>query len=156
MKGIPAYRWNDYLLEADILYSEQNHIRNSLSIFCLHLPGVVLHMKAYVRNAMVSLLQEHLVERDICKEIITMQLSKCYCLVINSVQYCETINLGQLPVGFIWEETVEPGVERHRSVSISTSTGRRGHSRHMQSTVRGRAWFLGNSEIFSVAATQGI
>lgn len=50
MKGIPAYRWNDYLLEADILYSEQNHVRNSLSIFSLHLPGVVLHMKAYKKH----------------------------------------------------------------------------------------------------------
>lgn len=85
-----------------------------------------------------------------------MQLSKCYCRVIKNVQYCETINLRQLSVGFIWEETVEPGVERHRSVSISTGTGRRGHSRHMQSMVRGRAWFLGKSEIFSVAAIQGI
>ena len=32
MKKISAYRWNDYLLEADIPYSEQNHARNSLSV----------------------------------------------------------------------------------------------------------------------------
>ena len=69
--------------------------------------------------------------------------------------YYETINLGKLAVVFIWEETVEPDVKDNRSASISTSTSRKQHSRHMQSMVRGKRQVLGNSEIIQCICDTG-
>lgn len=52
---------------------------------------------------------------------------------------------------------MEPDLERHRGVCQSVHvTAVRGHSRQMQSTVRGRTLVSGNTETLGVAAIWGI
>lgn len=85
MKGILAYTWNNYLVEENIPHSEQNHLRNSFSIVCLHLPGLVLCRVANNKRHGFSPSAALSLVRQMCKESITMQFNKCYCHGMNCV-----------------------------------------------------------------------
>lgn len=142
---------NDYILKTNNLYSEQNHPRNSSSMFCLHLPGAVLQTRTYNKLHGFSPLGE----LSLAKRWLPCNLANA--TVMAWAMYSGSIHLEKFVTGFAEELTVEPGIERHGGVCQWVGGGQWERILgNMQSILHGRTWASENREVCRVAAIQGI